>query len=233
METQFKNLVNNQVDPNIAYYSSPLTKSKGFTQIMMYAATGDHKSIKHHLDSLRSINEFQLIKLVVNQKNELEWTPLMIACRNSATYSNIETVKILLENGADIDSQNNSKFTALIFACGHVDGDSNIETVELLLENKANVNLVDVYGDTALMFICGMITLHDNHLDIIQLLIKYGANVNIVNNDGKNAFMKAYDSSSIEQHNKQTLKLLLKSKTDLKTILSKSITVQHIIDILL
>ena len=56
----------------------------------------------------------------------------------------LETVKFLVEQGADVDHQNNNGDTALIEAswCGH------LETVKFLVEQEADVNLQNNSGKT-------------------------------------------------------------------------------------
>ena len=208
MKHQFDNLVNGQVDPTAEYYVDPIMKTKGFTQLMMYAATGNHTAIKHHFETLKSVKESQLINHIINQQNDLGWTPLMIACRNSSTYSNIETVKILLENGADVNIQNCWKSTSLSIACTHLNNDSNMETVRLLLEYKANPNLVDDLGRTPLMFVCRCSS--DNHdIQTIQLLLENGANVDTQDYyDSTTLMYAAYGSKN--DSNLEIIQLLLK-----------------------
>ena len=208
MENQFNNLINGQVDPNVEYYVNPLVKTKGFTQLMMYAATGSYTAIKYHFDTLRSINESGLIKHVINQKNDRGWTALMIACRNSSTCSNIETVKILLENGAYTDLQNNFNSTALSITCANLSGDSNMETLKLLLEYKANTDLVDINKRTALMLTC-IHSSHDDNIQSAQLLLENGAIVDTQDCYDNTALMHAADSSKNDSK-LEVIKLLLK-----------------------
>ncbi len=75
-----------------------------------------------------------------------------MACRYSNTDSNNETVKLLLEKGADVNIQENDGWSALMMACKYNDTDSNNETIQLLLDydpdttirNKSNKSVYDL-----------------------------------------------------------------------------------------
>ncbi|MYF91070.1 MAG: hypothetical protein F4184_02735, partial [Gemmatimonadetes bacterium] len=79
-------------------------------------------------------------------------TVLMLAARGGA----VEVVRLLLDNGADIDinKQNNNGWTALMFSADFrgSDGPGGIEVARLLLDNGADVNAQDNTGRTALSF---------------------------------------------------------------------------------
>jgi len=59
---------------------------------------------------------------------------LIDAVKNGKT----EEIKLLLENGADVNLKNNDGWTALMLASRNSNTESNIETVKLLLENGAD-----------------------------------------------------------------------------------------------
>ena len=68
---------------------------------------------------------------------------LLIACK----FGDLEKVKQLLENGADVNAGDKDDRTALMFAAGN----GHKEVVELLIENGADVNAKNIMGKTALM----------------------------------------------------------------------------------
>ncbi|WP_456060453.1 ankyrin repeat domain-containing protein, partial [Brachyspira pilosicoli] len=68
---------------------------------------------------------------------------LIIASGNSY----IDTVRILLENGADVNSYDNDGWTSLMYAANNGD----IELAKLLISNNANVNIQSYDYSTALM----------------------------------------------------------------------------------
>jgi ankyrin repeat protein len=110
----------------------------------------------------------------------------MSALLFAAREGNVESVRVLLEAGADIDFTDPDGTTALILALmnGHWD------TAQLLIESGADVNLWDWWGQTPLYMAVDMNTLptgarvelptmdRATGLDIIKLLLARGANPN-------------------------------------------------------
>jgi ankyrin repeat protein len=79
----------------------------------------------------------------INQQSQtMKNTPLHIASSNG----DIEIVKLLIENGADVNKQNKDGTTALYIASQRGD----IEIVKLLIQNGADVNKQNKDGKTAL-----------------------------------------------------------------------------------
>ena len=132
------NDMNNEIsdpDPNIEYPCSQYTNSKGFTKLMkLVMMTGKNPDIIIDIKNMIKHN-----KNMIDIKNEKGWTALMIAARNSNTVSNIETVKILIDAGADLNLKNNRQSTALMLANDYI-GDSSEETIKLLIETGADIN---------------------------------------------------------------------------------------------
>ena len=96
----------------------------------------------------------------VNLVDEDGMTALMWACING----NIEVVKLLLENGADVNLVEKYSYNALICACFN----GYTEIVKLLLEYNADVNMVNKWGMTALMW-----AEQNESTEIIELLNKH------------------------------------------------------------
>jgi ankyrin repeat protein len=65
----------------------------------------------------------------VNHQSNDGWTPLMYAARYSNKTSSLETVKLLIEKGAD-PSIANKGYTPLMAAAKHAGKDSSLETVQ-------------------------------------------------------------------------------------------------------
>lgn len=99
----------------------------------------------------------------------------------------VETVKVLLENGADPNLCTQRENTPL-----HMAADLRFPTlVALLLESGAQVNTQNVKGETALWTAISHfrpITDYSKLIEIVSLLIKNGADPEIADHDGKTPF---------------------------------------------
>ena len=115
------------------------------------AEDGDFKKIKSIID--KEVN----IKSLIETKDKENNTALILASK----FGYIEVVKILIENGADVNAKNNDNSTALIEAA--ISG--NYETVKLLIENEADINIKNNDGKTALDF-----AEENDYKNIIELL---------------------------------------------------------------
>ena len=110
---------------------------------------------------------------------------------------NFENIKLLIENGANIDTQDKYIFedkkgvqllstgqtTPLMFACML----RSIKVVKLLLKKGANPNLKSSTGQTALM----MATIR-GRFEIVKLLLENGADFNIQDRNNTKAINIAY-----------------------------------------
>jgi hypothetical protein len=121
------------------------------------------------------------------------------------TSSNIETVKLLLENGADVNAKDVIGWTPLMMSSRYSNTDSNIQTVKLLLENGADVNAKYDKGWTPLM-LASRYSTTDSNIQTVKLLLENGANVNLKNNAGWTPLILASKNSNTE-----TVKLLLEN----------------------
>ncbi|AEX61992.1 putative ankyrin repeat protein [Megavirus courdo7] len=167
-----------------------------------------------------------LIKLGanVNVKNILGVTALMSAVRNSNTTSSLQTVKLLLDNHADIElKSSNAEYNALMYACLYVGTDCTIETINLLLDRGANINSQNNEGETPLMLV-----LRNNDtnkfVEIVELLLNRGACTNSINNNGETPLMIA-TSRCIAKNSVKIVELLLKYGADLEYCNDKGVTV--------
>ena len=103
---------------------------------------------------------------VVVQKDPLATGQLMSAAQYGG---NAETVKLLLERGADVNAKDNDGWTPLQHAAKR----GNVEIIKLLLEKGADVNAKSNDGVTALMSAAKR-----GYMEIIKLLLEKGADVN-------------------------------------------------------
>ena len=124
-------------------------------------------------------------------------SPLIIASDQGYKYK----VKLLIENGADINLQDKDGDTALMWASNR----SNKDVVEILIENGADINLKNKDGDTALI-----LASNRRNQDIVELLIENGAILNININDEATALSMA--------------KLLIENKADINIQTNDGIT---------
>jgi ankyrin repeat protein len=111
-----------------------------------------------------------------------ESTPLMKASRKGE----VETAKLLLEDGANPDQENNEKWTALMAAAHNGRG----EIVEILLHRKADPNKQDITGWSALMA-----AVYKHHDDIVEQLLKGGATPLIQDKNKTNALLLAINEN--------------------------------------
>jgi ankyrin repeat protein len=114
--------------------------------------------------------------------------------------SSIETVKLLINNEANVNLQHNDSYTALIFVSQYSKRKSSTETVKLLIENEANLNMRDKYDRTALMLACRY---PNENFSTIKLLIKHRVINNLQNYNGNTALK--------ERRLTDTIKLLIEN----------------------
>ena len=164
------------------------------------------------LTDQESASLIEIVKLLVERKSNVNArdkeneTPLSYAVR---WFRNIEGVKILLANGADLTAKlpgiNGAGIggTALHGAVAAV----NLDAVKFLIENKADVNARDGTGDTPLMTNAET-TGHTDQPQIAKALIAARVAVNAQNNDGETALFKA------SQENAEVVRVLLANGAD-------------------
>jgi ankyrin repeat protein len=101
--------------------------------------------------------------------------------------NNLETVRHLIQKGADPTVANNDGSTPLHAAVYHV---KSIETVSLLLGNEqVDINRRDKNGLTALHYaINAMEREQSNNVEMVRYLLEKGADPTIRNNDGTTPF---------------------------------------------
>lgn len=122
---------------------------------------------------------------IVNETNDGGFTPLIVA-----GYRNqIEIVKILLENNADINAKS-GEGSVLMGACYK----GEMEMVKLLLEKGAEVNTDNDLGTTPLMY-----AILAGNMELIKLLLEHGAKKDVKERSGKTAidYAKQIDNQEI------------------------------------
>ena len=111
-----------------------------------------------------------------------------------------DTVKLLLEKGANINTKDSEGWTPL----HHAARSGNEEIIKLLLERGANVNATNNNGTTALMSAAWR-----GYVEIIKLLFANGADVSAKDNFGETALMAAATEGKTNAIN-----LLLEERAD-------------------
>lgn len=146
---------------------------------LMYAASGGKWEAVQLLLELKSNPNFH---------KEL-FTPLMAACASSQESEDnlVRCVKLLLENGANINAAERHKVTSLMFACK----EKKLKIVETLLEGGADINCQDNHKWTALMWAADK-----GSGAIVRKLLECGADRNILSTSGQ----KAADIAMIAGH---------------------------------
>jgi len=102
----------------------------------------------HHNPGMNNIVKI-LINLYpnsLNHKSSNGHTPLMLACKYANKFSSFETVRLLVEAGADIDIRNKAGYSAIMIAAENTGEYSNIQVVQYLIERRANCKFLNDSG---------------------------------------------------------------------------------------
>lgn len=109
----------------------------------------------------------------------------------AALHGNLEEVKTLIANGADINMQDDGGMTPLQFAMQ----EKRQLIIEFLLSLNANPNLLDAHGNGSLW--TAVMTTKKNSFDadikIIELLLSHGANAHQENEHGSSPYKMALE----------------------------------------
>ena len=104
---------------------------------------------------------------------------------------NVEIVKYLVENGADMENMNNIWGNTALMKIANavcVESEICIEIAQYLLDKGANINAKTRNGWTALMYASSY-----GYLDMVKFLVKNGANINTITDEGYTALNVALD----------------------------------------
>lgn len=137
--------------------------------------------------SIRNIEFYKAFKLLINTLIHYDYlvgnTELII----STAYSDINILKKLILDGANVNEKNIFRTTPLIMAINW----GNVEAVKLLLDNSAVVNCIDYNGKTALIYAakCG-------HSKIAEILVDNGAMINYQDYNKRTALDYSIDNNN-------------------------------------
>ncbi|MBT2737588.1 ankyrin repeat domain-containing protein [Bacillus sp. ISL-7] len=148
----------------------------------------------------------------INSQDQQGWTAVMMA-----TYANdLETVQILVENGADINIQDNIKNDPFLYA----GAEGYFDILKLTIKAGAGPKLLNRYGGTALIPAS-----EHGYVDVvIELLEHTDIDVNHINNIGWTAIMEAIVLSDGGKKQQETLELLKKHGADVNIRDSEGVT---------
>jgi ankyrin repeat protein len=132
------------------------------------------------------------ITVTINNRGQ---TPLHLA----SLANNIDRVKELIGEGADVNAQDNALHSSLLEAAlnGHT------EIVRLLLENGASVDLTNIDNDTALIDAAA-----NHHYDTVKVLLEHDANPWLENTSGQTALDAMFAYSQDGEHDEDLKRLL-------------------------
>jgi serine/threonine-protein phosphatase 6 regulatory ankyrin repeat subunit B len=128
------------------------------------------------------------------------WTALIAV----SVQGNPDIVKLLLDNGADMNAKDEKGNTALF----HASGRGHAEIVEMLLDNEADMNAKDKNGQTALIEAS-----EKGHAEIVVMLLEKGVNMNVDDNHVKVALITASGRG-----HKRVVEVLLDKGVDVNAI---------------
>jgi len=118
---------------------------------------------------------------------------------HAAAFGSAETVRLLLESGADVNAKNDFSATALLWAA------RDTEKARVLIEHGADVNAQSKQGRTPLM----MAVQRDGGSDVVALMLAKGAAINAKDSRGDTALSLAAAVGDVE-----TMRLLMAKGAD-------------------
>lgn len=173
--------------------------------------------------------------LEVDTVDNQGYTPLSYA----ANRSNWQIAKILINNGANVDSKVALNGLTPIFKAV---GENNLEIVKLLIDHQADLNIIDNQGNTLLMTVFNR--KNGFNKEMFQLLTEHGLDINAQNNQGNTLLSLFIDKNyhyRNSKHKLETIEYLIANGADvnLKDLQGRSILLkatyhsnQEIVDLL-
>ena len=171
--------------------------NKGYTPILKASEAGASEVVQALIEKGANVNDKRVWEFI-----DPFWPPgdyCYDPCLNLAARLNrLEVVKILVKNGANLESTSAAEGTALHIACRN----NRSEMAEILVKNGAELNSCPSgmghvqYGD-------GITPLHitilwTNSIKIVQLLVEHGANLEKQTTGGQTALLIAIFEDQLE-----------------------------------
>ena len=105
--------------------------------------------------------------------------------------SDIESISLLIDNDADLETNCEPKYNALFVAAQN---NMSGRVIDLLITKGADLVVKDYEGNNALL----IASAYNPSADVIEVLLEYGLKINAQNNLGMNSLMLAAHQNSIE-----------------------------------
>ena len=154
----------------------------------------------HNAPKTQNIKEFTIPTTKTN-------TTISKELINSIKNNDLELVKDLVQQGADVNVRDNDSWTPLIRASWN----DNLEIVKYLVENGADINAKNKEGNTALKWAS-----YHGELEIVKLLVEHGADINIKNNRRRTALIEASTRTFFSNpRGLETIKYLVEHSADI------------------
>ncbi|AKI78853.1 putative ankyrin repeat protein [Acanthamoeba polyphaga mimivirus] len=174
---------------NDEYYCCKNIPSTHFTKLM-YLIINEKKSINGHQKIVKYLKKKINVKNPsrINRQNDEEWTALMIASITCGQWCSIETVRLLLEHGANPNIQEKKGLSLNDIKYPY------IQMISLISKIMGQKNSDPENGFTALSLVCAVLDTGES-MEVVELLLEYGANVDSMNHCGETALIIACQNS--------------------------------------
>lgn len=131
----------------------------------------------------------------------------------AAKVGDIERIKVLLDEGVDINSKNENGFFPLYIASQHSNTTSSLETVKFLIDHGADINLRTTKLQSTSLMTAAQFSNSKSYIATVKLLLDSGADVNARNIDGTTALSLAV-KHSVDTSSLETVSLLIDAGAD-------------------
>ena len=165
--------------PNIheRYYYNESYVCGGFTLLMkLVLLTRKYEEAKNIIRKLLNNNPD-----IINIKNGCGMTALMLAALNINNCSTDDTIKILVDAGANLNLQDDEGTTALMMVTMNDNNSNVVSTIQILIDAGANLNLQKNNGVTVLGIVLRNIINESGDIRIVKILIDAGIDLNLQN----------------------------------------------------
>ncbi|PNF33258.1 Protein fem-1-like protein [Cryptotermes secundus] len=165
-------------------------KTNGATPLVMACRNGHYDVAEYLIEHCKA--DIEQLGSVVFDGDTIEGAPPLWC---AAAAGHLPVVRLLVRNGASVNSTTRTNSTPLRAACF----DGHFEIVKFLVDHGADIEVANRHGHTCLMIAC-----YKGHFRIARFLLGLDANVNRKSVKGNTALHDCAESGSLE-----ILKLLI------------------------